>query len=217
MLNRSPRAGAGAALRGAASFPRAAAGRGAGSTVTNGCSSSGASAARRRGHHQRQARILEADGARAGRHLDVESAGNDAVRVDVSTMMSTVFQQIDPQAVEPRLAAEIERAILGERGGVAGQQFGEVGESRVALRQIVERGIAGVAGIAMVAAPALPGAIVLGERADRMRRAQRATLRRRYRRDRAASRTGSRVHGRALRWPGGGERQGCVDSERAAD
>ena len=67
---------------------------GRGSTVTKRV------VARRGGHHQRQARVLEADRARARGHLDIKSAGNDAVRVDVSTVLPTGFQQIDPQAVE---------------------------------------------------------------------------------------------------------------------
>src|SRR3954469_11091911 len=91
----------------------------------------------RRGHHQRQARVLEADRARASGRRDVKSAGNDAVRVDVSTVMPTGFQQICPQAVELWLALPPE--LARERRGVAGEEPGEVGERRVAAWQIVER------------------------------------------------------------------------------
>ena len=123
----------------------------------------------RSGHHQRQARVLEADRARPGGHFDVERAGNDAVRVDVSTVLPTGFQQIDPQAVEARLARKVERAFSGELDRVAGQQLGKVGEGRVALGQIVERGVAGVTGVAVLARPTAAGLVVLGKAADRVR------------------------------------------------
>src|SRR5437660_12394778 len=38
-----------------------------------------------RGHHRRQTRVFEADSAGTRWYFDVQRAGNDAVRVDVST------------------------------------------------------------------------------------------------------------------------------------
>src|SRR5215217_8121797 len=63
--------------------------------------------ARWSGHHHRQARVLELDLPGALRDLDVNCAGNDAVRVDVRAVMPGAAQQVDPQAVELRLAGEI--------------------------------------------------------------------------------------------------------------
>ena len=127
----------------------------------------GVLAAGRRGHHHRQARILEANRARAGRGLDIERSGQDAVRVDVRAVMPAGLQEVDPQAVE--LWLTVPRQIFGESGGVAGEQSPQIGERRIAARQIVKRGVAGIAPVAMVAAPPDPGAIVGGEAADRMR------------------------------------------------
>src|SRR5688572_24098700 len=85
----------------------------------------------------------------------------------MSTVPSTGFQQIDPQAVEARLAGKVERALFGEGGGMADEQPGEVGERGIAGRQVVERRVARVAGIMMLAAPAAAGAIVGCQAADR--------------------------------------------------
>ena len=73
------------------------------------------------GHHLREARILEADFAAASRHFDVKRAGQDRMGVDVRAMVAAGLQQIDPQAVELRLARAIERQFVGERRGAAGR------------------------------------------------------------------------------------------------
>ena len=162
MLIRSSRAGAGEHLVAQPAFPqqhraglRARRGRSA-------RSSGGASAATGgRGHHQRQARILQPERAGAGRHDDVEGARDDAVRVDMARMGAARLQHIDPQAVELQPPpAEIERAIAREGGDVRREPADEIGEARIALRQVGERGVAGVAAIAMLARPGAAGAIL---------------------------------------------------------
>src|SRR5205814_2827055 len=113
-------------------------------------------------------RVLEADrtGPRWG--FDIECTGDDAVRVDMSTVLSTGFQQIDPQAVELELAIELEPAFGREGAGVARQQLRQSGEGGIAPGQVVERGIAGVAGVAVILRPAAPGLVIARQAADRM-------------------------------------------------
>ena len=45
------------------------------------------------------------------------------MRVNVSTVLSTGFQQIDPQAVEAGFAGEGEGAVLRERGSMADEDW----------------------------------------------------------------------------------------------
>ena len=133
MLNRSPLPVPGStSCRSQLSHIRSRPGRG--STVTKVSASRGCS------HHQRQARVFEADRARALRHLDVECAGNQAVRVDVPAVLSTGFQQIDPQAVEPGLALRARTRIrCANFTACRVSSLASVGERRISLRQIVER------------------------------------------------------------------------------
>ena len=51
-------------------------------------------------------------------------------------MMSTVFQQIGPQAVE--LWADVPAKLAGEAGGVTVQQPREIGERRIARGQVIQ-------------------------------------------------------------------------------
>jgi hypothetical protein len=73
--------------------------------------------------------------------------------------MSRGFQQVYPQAVEARLAREVESAVFGEFRRMTRQQLRQFGERGIALGQIIERGIAGVAGVAVLAAPTASGSI----------------------------------------------------------
>src|SRR6185312_1839586 len=123
---------------------------------------------RRRGHHQRQARVLETDRAGAFWNLDVERSGNDAVRVDVARVMAGGRQQVEPPAVELRVDRPTE--IARDPPGVARQSARKRPEGGVALWKIVERHVAGIAGITMLLRPAAAGLVVLSEAADRMRK-----------------------------------------------
>ena len=102
-------------------------------------------------------------------------------------MVSAAFQQIDPKAVELRLARQIE-AQSPRKSPRGAEELRKVGERRVALRQIVERSVAGVAGIAMVAATSAGRPRRPGERVDRMGERRQATAGRRDRPRRAMSR-----------------------------
>ena len=124
---------------------------------------------RRSRHHQRQARVLKADRSRTGGDFDVKRTRDGAVRMDVSTVVPTGSQQIDPQAVEARLARKIERAFRREFGRVPREKPRHIGECRIPLRQIVQRGVAGVTGIALLFRPADAARIVLRKRAYRAR------------------------------------------------
>ena len=53
------------------------------------------------------------------------------MRVNVSTVMSTCFQQVDPQAVEPWPGAPSK--LSGECAGLLGQQPRKIREGGVAL------------------------------------------------------------------------------------
>ena len=67
------------------------------------------------------------------------------------------------------MRSQLEGASSANVRGVARQQLRELGDRRIALRQIVERRVARVAGVAMLLRPAAAGLVVLGEGADRMR------------------------------------------------
>ena len=82
----------------------------------------------------------------------------------MARMRAAALHDIDPQTVEPERAREIESAILGERRNMAIQLLDQIGNERVALRQVVERGVGCIAFVTVRAGPALPGAIVGSER-----------------------------------------------------
>ena len=48
--------------------------------------------------------------------------------------MPAAFEEVDPQAVELGLAAKVKRAVIGEAGGVLGEQFGQVANYRITAR-----------------------------------------------------------------------------------
>ena len=65
------------------------------------------------------------------------------MRMDMCRMMAAGLEDIDPQAVELELApAQVEGAFLGEARDMAVELLAQIGEDRVADRQVVERGIA---------------------------------------------------------------------------
>ena len=73
------------------------------------------------------------------------------------------------------LRVELKAAARGETPRRDAQKLGEIGEGRVAPRQIVERGVAGVAGIAMLPCDhRRPASSSHRKRADRMARDRRA-------------------------------------------
>ena len=86
--------------------------------------------------------------------------------MDVGRVVAAVFQEIDPQAVEARLAAEVEGEVAGEGGGVAPDELRQISEGGVAARKVVERGVAGITFIGLVAAPSAAGIVVDSKRAD---------------------------------------------------
>ena len=124
----------------------------------------------RRCHHEGKARVLEANRAGAFRYLDVERAGNNAVRVNMAAVLSATFKDINPKAVQTGLLRKVECAFGSEFRCVRSEDFHEVREGWIALRKIVERGIASVARIAVLPAPAASGKVVLREGTDRVRK-----------------------------------------------
>ena len=65
-------------------------------------------------------------------------------------MRAARLEDVDPQTVELEPApAEVERARLGKARDMLVEQLHQIGEARVARRQVVERGIGRVAAIAM--------------------------------------------------------------------
>ena len=78
-------------------------------------------------------------------------------------MRAAGLEDVDPQAVELELLAELEPAFLRERRDMLVEQPDQIGEARVAVRQVVERRVGGVAAIAMLLRPVAPGLVLLGE------------------------------------------------------
>src|SRR4051812_32438022 len=89
--------------------------------------------------------------------------------MDMSTVVSTGFQQVNPQAVEPRLAREVKRRCSGKLRGVTPEKLREIGDGGVAALQIVEGCVAGVPGIAMLPRPSTARFVIHRKRANRMR------------------------------------------------
>ena len=83
-------------------------------------------------------------------------------------MRAAGLKDIDPQAVEPQLAVQMESAVDSEARDVAVELADEIAEAWIALRQIVERGVAGVSPVAVIARPSASGAILGGEIAARL-------------------------------------------------
>src|SRR5438874_1040201 len=88
--------------------------------------------------------------------------------MDMARMDAAALHDVDPQTVEPERLCEIEGTVLRKGGDVAVQRLDQIGEDRIALGQVVERGVGGVAAIAVRLGPSLAGAIILGERAAAM-------------------------------------------------
>ncbi len=70
------------------------------------------------------------------------------------------FEDVDPQAVEPQLAGQVQRTGIGESGDMAVQVADQIAKARIAHRQVVERGVGGIAAIAMRARPVAARAIL---------------------------------------------------------
>eukprot|EP01040_Poterioochromonas_malhamensis_P021857 gene21857-26457_t len=120
----------------------------------------GVGGAGRGGHHHRQARVfqLQISGAQRCRHID--RAGDDAVRVDMSGVRAARREDVDPQAVETKLArAEIEVRGFCESADFLVQPTLEQGEGGIASRQIGQRSVGGVAPIPVATTPVPPGEV----------------------------------------------------------
>src|SRR5687768_9056940 len=90
-------------------------------------------AAKRCGHHHREARVLEADRAASLGRFNIKAARQDRVRVNVGRVMPAGLQQIDPQAVEFWLSGKVEGQLVSKAGRMAGQELSKVREGWVAL------------------------------------------------------------------------------------
>src|SRR5579864_2309572 len=90
--------------------------------------------------------------------------------MDVAGVVAGSPHEVYPETVDSRLAGEIERAFGAELRRMPSQDLRELRKSRIALRKVVERGIAGVAGVAMLMAPAPARPVLLRKASDRMRK-----------------------------------------------
>ena len=93
----------------------------------------------------------------------------EAERTEQASEITALSMRVQDLTAREGASAREDQHLVREGRRVAAKQLLQIGEGGVALRQVVERSVAGVARVMMLAAPALAGSVVASERADRMR------------------------------------------------